>query len=258
MAGSISLIFGHTTEVFLECEADLLVITTCSYDSCYRFCYCVSSSVIWTPGREIWIKAVTHHGNCISFSVLYRNFCNHALCFCKLILTTVWHKYAAPAPIEPSNISTRPFWEHTLRSASVSSHFALTSTTSGLSSKKASVFFVRDLNLYSCFLMCTVGIKECTGNINDLFASPCKNKAWLFGNDCNRDCRDFLRLQSQGICQHLLDLQQLPYAPGIQIMISVPSRPAYFSELCQGLREVHLQAHRWQRIHRLHQSRYIF
>ena len=43
-------IFGHTTEVFLECEADLLVITTCSHDSCYRFCYCISSSVIWTPG----------------------------------------------------------------------------------------------------------------------------------------------------------------------------------------------------------------
>ena len=36
--------------------------------------------------------------------------------------------------------------------------------------------------------MCTVGIKEGTGNIHDFFASPCKNKAWVFGNNCNRNC----------------------------------------------------------------------
>ena len=37
-----------------------------------------------------------------------------------------------PAPIEPSNISTRPFCEHTFRSFNVSNHFALTSFTSSL------------------------------------------------------------------------------------------------------------------------------
>ena len=36
--------------------------------------------------------------------------------------------------------------------------------------------------------MCSISVKECTGNIYDFFASPCKNKAWLLGNDCNRDC----------------------------------------------------------------------
>ena len=179
-------IFGHTTEVFLECEADLLVITTCSYDSCYRFCYCVSSSVIWTPGREIWIKAVTHHGNCISFSVLYRNFCNHALCFCKLILTTVWHKYAACTDRTVEHFN-EAFLGAYVEVSKCLQPFCLNIDNVWSFFEKVSVF-VRDLNLYSCFLMCTVGIKECTGNVNDLFASPCKNKTWLFGNDCNRDC----------------------------------------------------------------------
>ena len=142
--------------------------------------------MIWTPGREIWIKAVTHHGNCISFSVLYRNFCNHALCFCKLILTTVWHKYAACTDRTVEHFN-ETFLGAYVEVSKCLQPFCLNIDNVWSFFEKVSVF-VRDLNLYSCFLMCTVGIKECTGNVNDLFASPCKNKAWLFGNDCNRDC----------------------------------------------------------------------
>ena len=43
--------------------------------------------------------------------------------------------------MELSNISTRPFWEHTFKSASVESHFSLTSATSGRSSKRLPSLF---------------------------------------------------------------------------------------------------------------------
>ena len=88
-------IFCHTTEVFLECETDFLVITTCCNDSCNRFCHCIGSSVIRAPGGQIRVKTIAHHGNGVCLSVLYRNFGYHALCLGKLILTTIWHKYTA-------------------------------------------------------------------------------------------------------------------------------------------------------------------
>ena len=43
-------IFCHTTEVFLECETDLLIVTTCSHDSGNGLCHCIGSSVVWAPG----------------------------------------------------------------------------------------------------------------------------------------------------------------------------------------------------------------
>ena len=42
--------------------------------------------------------------------------------------------------MELSNISTRPFWEHTFKSASVESHFSLTSATSRTLFKKVALF----------------------------------------------------------------------------------------------------------------------
>ena len=88
-------IFGHAAEVFLEGEADLLVVTTCCNDSCNRFCHCVGSSMIWAPRGQIRVKSIAHHRYSIGLAILYRNFCYHALCLGKLILTAVWHKYAS-------------------------------------------------------------------------------------------------------------------------------------------------------------------
>ena len=65
--------------------------------------------------------------------------------------------------------------------------------------------------------MCSVGIQECTGNIDDLFSSPGEYQTRVLGYDCNFGC---LQVLFCGIFQELLTVSEMA--------ISVPSRPAYF------------------------------
>ena len=51
--------------------------------------------MIWAPRGQIRVKSIAHHRYSIGLAILYRNFCYHALCLGKLILTAVWHKYAS-------------------------------------------------------------------------------------------------------------------------------------------------------------------
>ena len=86
-------IFCHTTEIFLECKTNLAIISTCGYDLRNWLYHCINRSMIRTPAWQIWIKSVAHHRNRICCSIHNRNFCNHSLCLCHLILTTVRHKH---------------------------------------------------------------------------------------------------------------------------------------------------------------------
>ena len=49
--------------------------------------------------------------------------------------------------------------------------------------------------------MCSVGIQECTGNIDDLFSSPGEYQTRVLGYDCNFGC---LQVLFCGIFQELL------------------------------------------------------
>ena len=86
-------IFCHSSEVFLICESDLTEITTGSNNLSYRICNSIYCSMIWAPWWKIWIKSIRHHSYCIAWTLKHWKLCNHALCLCKLILTTIWHIY---------------------------------------------------------------------------------------------------------------------------------------------------------------------
>ena len=58
----------HSAEVLLICHTYLLVISTCSNDSWNRLEYCVNWSMVWAPWWKIWIKSISHHCYCITFS----------------------------------------------------------------------------------------------------------------------------------------------------------------------------------------------
>ena len=51
--------------------------------------------------------------------------------------------------------------------------------------------------------MRTVRIKECTGDIDDLLASPYEYESRIFGYDCNLSCLEVLFL---GICEELVNI----------------------------------------------------
>ena len=88
-------IFAHSAEILLEGKTDLLIVTACCNDSCYRFYYSVNCTMIWAPGRQIWIKTICHHRYCITAALCNRKFGNHTLCLRKLIFSTIRHIYAS-------------------------------------------------------------------------------------------------------------------------------------------------------------------
>ena len=51
--------------------------------------------------------------------------------------------------------------------------------------------------------MSAVRVEECTGDIDDLLASPYKYKSRIFGYDCNLGCLEVLFL---GICEELVHI----------------------------------------------------
>ena len=175
-------ILCHTTEVFLEGETDLRVVSTVCYDTCNRFYNCINCTMIWAPAGYIWIKSVTHHSYSIRFSVHYRNFGNHSLCLCQLIFTTIWHKYTSC-----SDGSVEHLHQTLLRTGiqicqhgqpccfCICGRFFFTLQNISL--------FIRNIYQNFCLLMRTVGIQESTGNINNFFSSPVQYQTWLFGNN---------------------------------------------------------------------------
>ena len=160
--------------------------------------------------------------------------------------------------MEPSNISTRPFWEHTFRSFNVSSHFSLTSATSSL--VKECIFFGR--NLYSIRLSPDV-LRWYPGRHGRYLtiSFPLQISTSL-GSSVTTATSTASRFSSCCIVHechpHLSDLRQQPYAPGTRKWRSL-FRPVLHisSALCPDRSAVRLPVLRWQRIHRLHQSRYI-
>ena len=54
-------IFCHTTEILLECKADLPIISAGCYDLCNRFHNRINRTMIRTPTGQIRIKTEAHH-----------------------------------------------------------------------------------------------------------------------------------------------------------------------------------------------------
>lgn len=77
--------------------------------------------------------------------------------------------------------------------------------------------------------MCSVGIQECTGNIDDLFSSPGEYQTRVLGYDCNFGC---LQVLFCGIFQNCSrsfgSMTTAIRSWDSEMAISVPSRPAYF------------------------------
>ena len=88
---------GHTSEIFLEGEADLTEVTAACHNLCHRFRHSINCAVIRTPGGKIRIKAITHHCHGICLSLQYRKLSHHGLCFRQLIFTAIRHQHAACA-----------------------------------------------------------------------------------------------------------------------------------------------------------------
>ena len=88
-------IFAHSAEVFLECQTDLLIVSTTCYDLGYGLQYCVNRSVIWAPAGKIWVKSISHHRYCIGLTFQYRKLCYHGLSLCQLIFSTIRHQHTA-------------------------------------------------------------------------------------------------------------------------------------------------------------------
>ena len=175
-------IFGHTTEVFLECKADLCVISTICHDTCDGFHNCVNGTVIRAPAGYIWIKSVAHHGHSICFSVHYRNLSHHSLSFCQLIFTTIWHKYASCSDGSVKHLHQTflgtgiQICQHRQPCCfCICRRFFFTLQNISL--------FIRNVYQNFCLLMRTVGIQESTGNINNFFFSPVQYQTRFFGNN---------------------------------------------------------------------------
>ena len=178
-------ILCHSTEILLECEADLSIISTCCHNLGNWLCHCINSSVVWAPAWQIWIKSITHHRNTVCCSVQNRYFRYHCLCLCHLVFSTMWHKYGtcSDRTVEHLNKSfLRAYIEirkHRKPCLFYISYFFL---------YKKAVLLRRNLNLNICFLVSTICIKECTGKIDDLFSSPYKNESWLLCYYCCNCC----------------------------------------------------------------------
>ena len=129
--------------------------------------------MIRTPAGKIRIKSITHHRHAVCCSRLYRDLGCHSLNLCQLIFPSVRHKYRT--------CSDRTV-EH-FHKAFLGAHIKVSQNCKPLFfyiryffTFKQTSFTLRDLHLDRSFLMSAVGIKERTGNINDLFPPPYKYK----------------------------------------------------------------------------------
>ena len=176
-------ILCHSAEIFLECKTDLAVISTTSHDLSHRLCDSIDSSVIRTPAWQIRIKSITHHRNGIAFTMHNRKLCNHTLRLCHLVFSTVRHENRACSNGSVEHLNQTFLRAYIQIFQSIQPFFFYIANLNLF--LKDGIFSWRNINFNRCFLVCTVGVQEGTGNIYNLFSSPWKNKSRIFGNNCN-------------------------------------------------------------------------
>ena len=160
-------------------------ITAAGNDSCHGFGHGIHRSVIRAPGGKIRIKPVAHHGNSICFSLQDRQFCHHSLRFRKLVFSAVGHQHAGcadggvehfhkallGADIQIGKQGKPCFFR-------ITGFQRLSCFGNGVFIKIAAALR-RDIHIYACLLMSSVGIQERPGNIHDFFSPPGKDEAGL-------------------------------------------------------------------------------
>ena len=138
--------------------------------------------MVWAPAGYIWVKSIAHHGYGIGLSIQNRHFCYHGLGFCCLVFSAVRHKYTAgtDGTIEHFNQSflgtgiqisqhIKPLFFRICRClCRTFQHITL---------------FIRNINHNLSLLMCTVGIQESTGNVNNFLISPFQHQTWFLCNN---------------------------------------------------------------------------
>ena len=90
-------IFGHTAEIFLECKADLPVVSARRNDLRHGLSHRIHSSVVRAPARQIRVESIAHHGHTVCLPFQDRHLCHHCLRLCELIFPAVRHKHRSCA-----------------------------------------------------------------------------------------------------------------------------------------------------------------
>ena len=159
--------------------------------------------MVWTPLRKIWIKAISHHSNCITLTLKNRKLRYHSLCFCKLVLTTIRHKHWACTDWTIESFNKSFLWTFIKICKCLK---PLTLNILNFLCLKIIILLIWYIYKYRSFLMCTVSIKESSWYINYILSSPVKYKSGFFSNYCN-----FYRLKILFccICKELLNIWRI-------------------------------------------------
>ena len=168
----------HSAEIFLEGKADLLTVAARRNDLCHGLRHRIDRAVVRTPGGDLRIKAVTHHRHRIGFSGEHRQLCRHHLGFRQLIFSAIGHQHTARADgrvkhlhqsLLGTNIQIRQFRQPGL--------FQIIRRKGFLHCRNGRflqlIFLLgRNRHLDGSLLVSAVCIKERSGDIDDLLASP--------------------------------------------------------------------------------------
>ena len=172
------------------------MLATGCHDLCDRRQYCVDRTVIRTPAGQIRIKTVAHHRYGIGrIRSGHRQFCYHGLRFGQLVFTAIRHKYAGctDGSIEhfhqPLLGAYIQIGDHGKPCRLLVSGFQSFGCLFGSHFLQRILVLFRDLHFHAAFLMCTIGIQECSGKIYDILAAPLQHKPRLLGH--NRYFRSF-------------------------------------------------------------------
>ena len=195
---------GHPTEILLESEADLRGVTAGSHDLRHGLHHRVHSAVIRTPGGQIRVEAIAHHGNSVRPALQHRELGHHGLGLRQLMLSAVRHQHAARADGSVEHLH-QPFLRTYVQIVQERQpgrlHIALLQRLPHCGHCpfiEIILFLVRNVHLYPRLLMGTVGIQKCPLQVHDLAAPPLQHQPGLL---CHHSHGHGLQVLLRGILQ---------------------------------------------------------
>ena len=208
-------IFTQFFEVFLEGQVNFFEVCTCSDQFCNGFYNCQICTVVRALFSDEGVVAPCHQGACCCIFLFYGYFIYHRLDGCFLVFAAERHQNCTG-----TDCGVETFRQTSLR-ADVQILCQIHVTCFEISGDFFYEFFRSCRSNINVFFS-TIGIQECSGQVNDLFAVPCHFQSrfccYFRYNSCfqvfavcqffesfnvccsNNNCHSFLRFGNSQFC----------------------------------------------------------